>query len=1442
MAGNYTATVGSAGSFNISDGSNTLFTLTDSGSVGDLSNIGAISASGSITLSDIGGSFSGSRVVTTNSAGLLDSLADGSTNSILTTNGSGALSWTSLASLGAINGSGSTNQVAFWSDSDTLASSADFYWDNTSGRLGLGINTPGATLDVDGATNLGGTVTISGNVTGTGSPTLSGFGTINGATLSGGTLSGGTISGGSVSGGSLTGGTYAATGSTVAGNYTATIGNSGTFSISDGTNPLVIVSDNGTDGTLTVNTLSATNIGAFTSTGNITGNGSNTISNFSTINGATISGGTISGGSLSAGTFSGGSVSGGSLTGGTYSNTGTTVTGSYTTTIGDAGSYTLRDSLSNTLFSIADDGSTGTLTVNTLTATNIGTFTSTGNITGNGSNTISNFSTINGATISGGSLTGGTYSNTGLTASGSYTATIGDTGTFTINDASANTLLSLLDNGSTGTLTVNTLTATNIGAFTSTGNITGNGSNTISNFSTINGATISGGSLTGGTYTGSGLTVSAGYTATISDTNSFIIRDASLNSLLTLTDNGSNGALSVANIGAFTLTGNISGSGSPTLSGLVTINTATISGGSLTGGPLSGGTYTATGMTVTGSYTSTINNGGTYTIADSLANSLFTVADGGAVGNISNVGTFNASGQITLSNLGGAFSSNRIVATTSAGILSSISDAGSSGQVLSSNASGVLSWITPVTGSGSSGRVTFWNGTNTITSNSNFFWDDTNSRLGIGDTTPAAALTVGNGDLFQVDSSGRAFLPSGALSAGQLSLSFTGDTNTGIYNSANDSLDFVTGGARALSLLGSASGVNYLTLTPGTTGNSVGINTAGADSNVGMNFTTKGTGVISFTSANQTGAGTNSAFTFNADSLTTGNGLYVSSTSTNMTTGSLFSVISTANLSNYSGRFANIDWSPTLSSTSTGDLFRINLGPNANIGNLFNVTDNGITLFNVSESVITSAQPHKFTAPGDVLVAYDLAFTNQGSSFIRSNAPLTLEVGESWESNDLTLKTNNLGQVIVDSPGGMYFTGNGTYSAAGTALIQTSDNIVSLSTSPSTFYANSLGSMTLQSSSGTGRTVTTASTLYVATPVVGSNMTITNNRPITTQAGGYLTSGGSWTNSSDATLKENFLDLNKDDILAKINSLSVRQWNYIAEGASIKHVGPTAQDFYATFGLGDSDTAISTIDPSGLALIGIQALNDRYTAMQTLIANNSGTTTSTTPVVDPSQAARNVLANEYKMQIENEVIVINRSVAMRSGLSASGEVTLDGQLTVYGKATFENETIFKQLTSFFQTTIFKGKTEFEDKITYKQDAAGIAIIEQYEDYVTVVFEREYETVPVITISLVQEQEATASSFLKWYYVKEKSTKGFTIQLDVPTEEALSFNWIAMQVKEPKVTRTSDNLKPSPSIINPADLTPPLPSSSIEPSLSPSPSPDELEPTSMPSTEPSPSFI
>lgn len=47
-----------------------------------------------------------------------------------------------------------------------------------------------------------------------------------------------------------------------------------------------------------------------------------------------------------------------------------------------------------------------------------------------------------------------------------------------------------------------------------------------------------------------------------------------------------------------------------------------------------------------------------------------------------------------------------------------------------------------ITGAGVSGQVTYFNGTDTIAGNNNFFWDITNSRLGLGTATPGSPLDI----------------------------------------------------------------------------------------------------------------------------------------------------------------------------------------------------------------------------------------------------------------------------------------------------------------------------------------------------------------------------------------------------------------------------------------------------------------------------------------------------------------------------------------------------------------------------------------------------------------------------------------------------------------------------------------------------------------------------
>jgi len=644
-----------------------------------------------------------------------------------------------------------------------------------------------------------------------------------------------------------------------------------------------------------------------------------------------------------------------------------------------------------------------------------------------------------------------------------------------------------------------------------------------------------------------------------------------------------------------------------------------------------------------------------------------------------------------------------------------------------------------------------------------------------------------------------------------------------------------------------------------------------------------GTNTTSFASTGTTGT----AFTWTANSLTSGKGMLISSTSTALTTGSL----------------AALDWSPGSATTATGDLFSINVGANGTIGSLLNLKNNGTSVFKVAQNQITSAVPHAFTAAGDVSMAYDLILTDQTSNNIKSYGPLTIASGETFENNNLTLKTYGTGNFIFENgkvgigtgsvtPAGALHIGSGAsdfifkpsatptvavggsnqasiITTSGTSAgsfhigfeipandssdgfyISTDSNFdgvvdqVSLKmnaighvglgvTAPTyrlelpnnadttgqaranawqtysdirykenittidsaldkilalegvnfnwkndgiyssgfisqwvetvipelvstdangfksldygrftpylveaikeqqtqitaleganatvadsgllTFGGNATSGYTLSNDGQlvshigtfaeafvgelqTGRTQTkdlvldgidlkttlTAldSRLSLAETSLGSLNTLStqtasnssqlaslnsgftalntsfstgllgvgvstpatdSGRVIDTSTGAYLSAGGVWTNVSDVRLKENFLELDPEEVLAKINNLPITRWNYISENDGVTHIGPTAQDFYSAFQTGGDATRISTIDPSGVALIGIQGLTQRLDSLTAELralreAVNTGLVDTKNLIAQRIETAQ-LQTNEISIQLDSE--------------------------------------------------------------------------------------------------------------------------------------------------------------------------------------------------------------
>lgn len=130
-----------------------------------------------------------------------------------------------------------------------------------------------------------------------------------------------------------------------------------------------------------------------------------------------------------------------------------------------------------------------------------------------------------------------------------------------------------------------------------------------------------------------------------------------------------------------------------------------------------------------------------------------------------------------------------------------------------------------VGGSGAATRVAFWSGTSTLSSNANLYWDNTNSRLGIGTAAPGFGLEVysaaGQGSARIASAAGYAYLFVDRPNTGQNG--FIGFRNAGIdnwvfgqYSNANYRIiDWTNGG----------NGNNAFVIEQGAP-NEVGINTA----------------------------------------------------------------------------------------------------------------------------------------------------------------------------------------------------------------------------------------------------------------------------------------------------------------------------------------------------------------------------------------------------------------------------------------------------------------------------------------------------------------------------------------------------------------------------------------------------------------------------------------
>ena len=90
--------------------------------------------------------------------------------------------------------------------------------------------------------------------------------------------------------------------------------------------------------------------------------------------------------------------------------------------------------------------------------------------------------------------------------------------------------------------------------------------------------------------------------------------------------------------------------------------------------------------------------------------------------------------------------------------------------------------------------------------------------------------------------------------------------------------------------------------------------------------------------------------------------------------------------------------------------------------------------------------------------------------------------------------------------------------------------------------------------------------------------------------GVYLApNSGTWASLSDSNAKTKVTAIKPRDILAKVAAMPVTEWQYKVD-PNRRYIGPMAQDFHSTFGLGADDKTISTLDSDGVMYAAIQGL------------------------------------------------------------------------------------------------------------------------------------------------------------------------------------------------------------------------------------------------------------
>ncbi|MFA5022561.1 MAG: hypothetical protein WC508_05805 [Patescibacteria group bacterium] len=184
----------------------------------------------------------------------------------------------------------------------------------------------------------------------------------------------------------------------------------------------------------------------------------------------------------------------------------------------------------------------------------------------------------------------------------------------------------------------------------------------------------------------------------------------------------------------------------------------------------------------------------------------------------------------------------------------------------------------------------------------------------------------------------------------------------------------------------------------------------------------------------------------------------------------------------------------------------------------------------------------------------------------------------------------------------------------------------------------------------------------------------------------------------------------------------------------------------------------------------IAALQGQISDLYSLLENFQANATTTELTVDPAN-------------LDIQTLVVGQAA------------TFYGTMTVMGEAGFEYKVVFKQ------------DIEVQGKIYASSDQAGTVTIPANATSTEIIFATEYETIPKIAANLKGSNDSPI--FVNWL-ISDQTNKGFRIIISQTQTTDLSFDWIALAVKNNESQPIADG-----TVIDPVTETPPT-----EPAIEP----------------------